>query len=76
MSEMVSQLATALCFLPNKKAVRKPMKGVKSMSQIRGIYLKNNKQLIVNNFTAARYFYKKILKYKENSFKSSIFVQI
>ena len=73
---MVSQLATALCFLPNKKAVRKPTKGVKSMSQIRGIYLKNNKQLIVNNFTAARYFYKKILKYKENSFKSSIFVQI
>ena len=56
MSEMVSQLAIALCFLPNKKAVRKPMKGVKSMNQIRGIYLENSKQLIVNNFTAIRYF--------------------
>jgi hypothetical protein len=37
--ETVSQLAKALRFLPNKKAVRKPMKGVKSMSQIRGISL-------------------------------------
>ena len=73
---MVSQLAIALCFLPNKKAVRKPMKGVKSMSQIRGIYFENSKQLIVNKFIPVRYFYKKIPKYKENSFKSSIFVQI
>jgi hypothetical protein len=38
-SETVSQLTKAFRFLPNKKAVRKPMKGVKSMSQIRSILL-------------------------------------
>ena len=36
-NETVSQLTKAFRFLPNRKAVRKPMKGVKSMSQIRGI---------------------------------------
>jgi hypothetical protein len=41
-SETVSQLDMAFRFLPNKKEVRKPMKGVKSMNQIRGIYLENS----------------------------------